>query len=84
MRLGFGPQGWDFGLETGIWAWNLEFGQNWVEVNKIVRMWPNLAKFFLNLIKFDRIWSSLVKFAQFCSNLAEFDGIWVLSLGGWM
>ena len=26
MRLGFGPQDWDFGLETGIWALRLEFG----------------------------------------------------------
>ena len=26
MKLGFGPQGWDLGLETGIWASRLEFG----------------------------------------------------------
>ena len=30
MRLGFGPQDWDLGLETGIWASRLEFGlQDW-------------------------------------------------------
>ena len=26
MRLGFGPQNWNLGLETGIWASGLEFG----------------------------------------------------------
>ena len=25
MRLGFGPQDWDLGLETGIWASRLGF-----------------------------------------------------------
>ena len=29
-RLGFGPQGWDLGLEAGIWSLRLEYGpQGW-------------------------------------------------------
>ena len=26
FMLGFGPRGWDLGLEAGIWASRLEFG----------------------------------------------------------
>ena len=26
MRLGFGPQDWDLGLEAGIWASRLRYG----------------------------------------------------------
>ena len=26
MRLGFGPQDWDLGLEAGIWASRLSYG----------------------------------------------------------
>ena len=26
MRLGFGPQDWDLGLEAEIWAWRLGGG----------------------------------------------------------
>ena len=32
MRLGFGPQDWDLGLEAGIWASRLRYGpEGWRE-----------------------------------------------------
>ena len=34
MRLGFGPQDWDLGLETGIWASRLGFEGGGTEEKK--------------------------------------------------
>ena len=32
-RLGFGPQGWDKGLQAEMWAWRLG-GRGWAEEDK--------------------------------------------------